>query len=84
MMFGIFDTVDRCWLGTNDAGTGPKTFPEQALARVAAQVLATQMRWPETRCVARPYDGTGTKYKDALDLPMTTAQALKQIMGDES
>jgi hypothetical protein len=79
MMFGIFDTVDRCWLGTNDTGTGPKTFEEELLARCAAQLADVRLGWPPGRSRARAYDATGVTLKDELQTKMDTLNALRLV-----
>lgn len=61
MSWGVYDTQDGCWMGSDG---GPVTFAVQDLARVAAQVACVRLGWPETRCVAREYDGREARVSD--------------------
>ena len=79
VLWGVWDTQDQCWLGTNAAGTGPKVFDYLDVARVAAQLVGVQMGWPPKRTEARRYDGSGTKLKDELAMKMGTREALKKV-----
>lgn len=76
MKYGVYDTDDHCWIGTDQ---GPATFDDESLAMIAAQVTEVQLRWTLGRLRARPYDGTGTKVRDELTTALTPEQALKRI-----
>ena len=47
MTYGIYDTKDNCWLG--DA-SGPKTFEDFTLARVAAQIVEDRITGTDLGC----------------------------------
>lgn len=88
MTYGLYDTVDHCWLGDDK---GPKVFnggdkigdhiltdDEAAqLARVAAELADISMGWLPHRTKAMPYAGDANVLKDELPLKRTTAEALR-------
>jgi hypothetical protein len=76
MKWGVLDTQDNVWLGDE---TGPKTFDDEILARVAAQVTDVQMGWAPGRCRAREYHGDATQLRDTVKTKMTPHAALKAI-----
>jgi hypothetical protein len=90
MQWGVFDTVDQVWMG--DA-TGPKLFDEEApgpdqkrlgpaaevLAKVASQLVDTQLRQAPGRTRAKAYDGSGTTLKDEKPTVMTPLKALIRL-----
>lgn len=76
MEYGLFDTVDQCWLGDDK---GPKTFTDKKLAQVSAQMTCVQLGWRQDRVKPMPYDGGADKLKDELGLKLTPAEALKAI-----
>jgi hypothetical protein len=76
MKYGVFDTQDNCWLGDD---RGPKLFDVLIVARVSAQVTATQLGWSSTRLEGRAYDDSGNVLKDEVQTKMTPAQALRKI-----
>lgn len=93
MKYGIFDTVDNCWLGDD---RGPRLFAEGdrlpngqtvpsgmqlSLARISAQITSIQMGYSSGRLEARSYDDSGDTLKDEVPTLMTPAEALKRAMG---
>lgn len=76
MAWGIYDTKDDSWLGDEH---GPKTFEDEVLAKVAAQIASTQLGTDPTRCRAREYDGSANKLKGEFATRMTPEQALRHI-----
>jgi hypothetical protein len=92
MKWGIWDTVDNLWVGTDDAGTGPKLFDEdtvingrpldaRTVARLAAQIGARRAGFPPTRFVAKEWDGGPVRVKDELDVSKapTTLEVLTRL-----
>jgi hypothetical protein len=80
-MWGIYDTRDNCWLGTNEAGTGPKVFYSKELSDVAAQIADIRFGRERHRIVAREYDGSATRVKDSIDMrdKPSTLDVLKRL-----
>jgi hypothetical protein len=91
-MWGIYDTQDHLWLGSNDAGTGPKVFAEDEvvngtplgadaliIARIAAQVGDVRAGWKTGRSQPREYHGQATKLRDEVPLKDTTANVLRKM-----
>lgn len=89
MKWGLYDTVDLCWLGDEH---GPKLFDEgdplykgerdscHLVARLAAEMADIQMGHRPHHTIARPYDGTGTKFKDEIPLKRTMEEAMRGKM----
>ncbi len=75
-MWGIYDTQDDSWLGDEQ---GPKLFEDEVLAKVSAQVTSAQLGGNPTRCRAREYDGSGTRYKGEHKTLRSAHEALKGI-----
>lgn len=74
--YGIYDTVDACWLG--DA-SGPARYADENVAKVAAMTAEVQLGWSAGRLRARPYRGGANKLKDELKTSRTPLQALRDI-----
>ncbi len=82
MLYGIYDTKDNCWLGDD---TGPKTFEDYTLARIAAQMAEDQVfsnRGMGLRFQAKEYKVKNLRYKDSLDTKRTALEALNRLEGD--
>lgn len=82
MSWGIYDTRDNCWIG-DDAGL--KVFDDHMLARIAAQVIKTQMLGIDLACrlIAKEIDSNNLRLKDEIKLKLTGEQALRRIEGVE-
>jgi hypothetical protein len=78
--WGVFDRVDECWLGTNDEGTGPRTYADRALATVAENLLRVRFGYPARRLTVLQYDGSGTREKDSVEPMRSNAEAF-DILG---
>jgi hypothetical protein len=76
MEYGLFDTVDQCWLGDDK---GPKTFTDRTLAQASAQMTCVQLGWPQDRVRPKPMPDGVNRHKDDMDLKMTPAEALRAI-----
>lgn len=88
--YGIYDTLDHCWLGDTkgpslltegDDVLGHPMGADQVLmiARIRAQMTNVQMGYPSTRLIAKLYDESGTKLKDEITTKMTAEEALRAI-----
>lgn len=75
-LWGIYDFEAKAWLGGNE---GPKTFEDETLAKIAAQIFAGQLMLPVTRIRAKEYDPAPMRLRDSVDIKMSTAEALKKI-----
>ena len=80
MTYAILDTADNCWLGDD---SGPKTFDDFMLARVAAQVWETQVYGTDlgARYKAVEYLPAALRLKDHVETKMNTLKALQRIEG---
>lgn len=78
-VWGLFDPVDRVWLGTNEEGTGPWTTPDQTLAEAAAKVAVARCEYAVGRIKARRYDGSGTKLRDTFTPKHSLEKALDMV-----
>jgi hypothetical protein len=76
MIYALFDTKDKVWMGDE---AGPVTYKDPQLARLCAEVLSDQLKWPVTRIRAIPYDNSATKIRDRVDFQRTTAEALERL-----
>lgn len=76
MEYGILDTQDNCWMGDNDAGDGPRLFDDEAIARVAAQVMDVQLGWKTGRCRAKEFNADSLRLRDKVDAKMDGLTAL--------
>ena len=80
--WGLFDTVDACWLGTNDENTGPRTFEDERVAMLARTVYATRLQYPHERIVLRrfmPEDAATVRYKDEVEPALSYAEAMVEL-----
>lgn len=77
-VYGLYDTFDDCWLGTNDAGDGPRTF-EREVAVVAENVWSTRLSWPRGRLTVKVYTGDANKPKDELTPLLSLDQAYQAL-----
>jgi hypothetical protein len=77
-MWGLYDTEDNCWMGD---GHGPKLFkPEdELLAKVAAQLIDTQLRQPPGRTRAKEYNEIADKLKDEKRFTLSALKALERL-----
>ena len=50
MTYGLFDTTDACWLGTDH---GPFALADEAVARQAKELLCERLNWPASRVEVR-------------------------------
>ncbi len=76
MNYGLYDTQDYLWIGTNQTGDGPLTFEEYDLARLAAQTVDVQLGWAPGRTRAKEYGGGRPKVRDEVQTRMSTVEAL--------
>jgi hypothetical protein len=78
--WGVFDRVDQCWLGTNDEGSGPRTFADRAIAVAAENVWRARFAYRARRLAVLRYDGSGTAVKDDVEPTRSNAEAF-DILG---
>ena len=95
--YGLYDTVDKCWLGSAD---GPRIFDEKDLAalaessgkplseidlltvaEIAAQMANTQLKLPIGRVRAVAYQEGEVHLKDTKETFMSPEEALRRIEG---
>ena len=82
--WGVFDTVDQCWLGTNDEGTGPNVFADEQVAMAARIVYTARFAYPAGRLVVRRFtdeDAASVRPKDEVEPPLSYAEAMA-LLGD--
>lgn len=75
--YGIYDTVDHCWIGDND---GPNLCENYTLQRLAAEVTEHQLYGTRVgRLKATPFGDHPLKFKDSVNTKMSGEQAIKEI-----
>lgn len=74
MPWGIFDTQDGLWLGDKQ---GPKSFMDENLAIVAAELADIRMKWKPGRSRARELPLGSYRWRDDVPNRMTTLEALE-------
>ena len=75
MSYGVFDTKDSCWMGTEE---GVIRYEEELHARAAATVINEQ--FGETiRFRARKLERGSFTQRDMIEAKMTGAEAIKRI-----
>lgn len=82
--WGVFDTLDQCWLGTNDEGTGPRVFEDERVAMAARIVYTARFDYPAGRLVLRrfmPEDAATVRPKDEVEPALSYAEAMT-LLGD--
>jgi len=89
-VYGLYDTVDNCWLGTE---MQPKLFtredsialnglPLPTLAQIAAQMAGVQLGYHPGRIQAREFHAGELTLKDEVPTKMTALEALKKLEGE--
>lgn len=76
MKYGIYDTVDECWLGDDN---GPKLFEDEVVAQVAAQATGVQLGYAPTRIQHKEFIPASLHLRDQVDAKMTMLEALQGI-----
>jgi len=74
--FGIYDTVDNCWLGDDN---GPVLYGDLVIARISAQVQGVRLGYEPTRLQHRVYDYKPVRLRDTVNAKMDNVTALKLI-----
>lgn len=74
--WGVYDRVDRCWLGTNDEGTGPRVWDDEIIARASENIARVRLGYPACRLTVRQYDGSGTKEMPPVEPSRSFAEAM--------
>lgn len=89
--YGIYDTVDNCWLGDEN---GPRLYtredsaklqgmPQELVARIAAQVVEVQLGYEPGRLRAVEFREQELVHKDSVDTKMTPLEALIKLENGE-
>jgi len=91
MRWGLYDTVDDCWLGRPEDSL-PKTFGSEDevngrplgdnarnVARIAAEIAARRAGWPPTRVIAKEFPAGPWREKDEIPLTSDTLTILRDI-----
>lgn len=73
--WGVLDTVDNCWLGTNEQGDGPRVYDDESLAMVARDLATTMLDYPEGRLEIARYLERATVVKDEVTFVHSFAEA---------
>lgn len=82
LRFSVYDVKARCWMGSNDEGTGPRLYDNEILARLACDVFYTTLGMTGiSPFVVKAYDGSGIKKKDEVSLVMSVPDALRKMEG---
>jgi len=66
--YGVFDSVDKCWSGSNETGTGPLVTDSLLHAQACADIITWRLGWIDGRAKACiiPNGGRGFRFKDEL------------------
>ena len=76
MALGLFDIVDKCWLGNSQ---GPLLYDDPELAQIAAQVSAKRLGFNMLRIQVKPWAGDAWVKKDDLETVMSGEDAVKHL-----
>jgi hypothetical protein len=77
MKYGILDTIDNLWLGTEE---GPELYEEQWLAKIAAMIAAKRTNVSLTRYRAMPFDESqSVRLKDEISTDKDSLTALIEL-----
>ncbi len=79
--WGLLDTQDNVWIG-ND--TGPITFHDYAIARVAAQMCDVMLAQQPGRTRAVLFDGRNLRLRDCQKTAMSPEEALRRMESGEA
>lgn len=80
--WGVFDTVDQCWLGTNDDGTGPRTHDDEGVAMCARDMWQARFEYPDGRLDLRrfmPSDAADVRLKDEVEPARSYDDAVRSL-----
>ena len=81
-MWGLRDTVDNVWMGSNETEAGPRLFNDYMLARIAAQMMDVQLGQPEGRTKAERFVLQPLRLRDSVKTKMGSARALRILEGE--
>lgn len=73
--YGLYDTIDHCWMGNHE---GPLVYDSPTLAQVSATILNERFGYV-SRIQSRPYDGSGTQFKDEQTPKRSFEQAMLRL-----
>ncbi len=82
MKYGLFDTRDSLWIGSDD---GPLTYDDRTLAQCAAQVVSMQLFGTDLspRIQVKEYPEGPARLRDELPVKYDGETALRRIEGGE-
>lgn len=80
--YGLLDTIDQLWIGSNDAGTGTRTYKDYWIARVAAQVIDIMLKQKPGRTRAVTFEPGPKKLRATVDADITPLDAIKELEGE--
>lgn len=75
-MYGLFDTVDRLWMGN---GGGPLTYEDEQVAEVAAMICDRSLHQLMGRTRAIRYIPSPVSFRDSKPILTDPATALGQL-----
>lgn len=75
-MFGLYDTTDNLWMGTDQ---GPLLYDDEMIARVSAMICDRTLHQPLGRTCARVFEVADLKLRDQKPLLETAVDALAQL-----
>lgn len=78
--WGVWDIEDRLWIG-NDSG--PVTFEDESLAKIAAMVACVRLGWPIVRCRAKKFQASQARLRDELPTRMGSEEAIRKLEGGQ-
>jgi hypothetical protein len=81
MKWGIFDTVDQVWVGSNPKGDGPKLYEEHErdLAKVAARMADAMFKTEPGRHREKEFVPQPVRLRDRKKTKLTAVEALEGL-----
>lgn len=74
--YGLFDTVDKCWMGNEK---GPVRYDDWDLARMAALVASEQLGWSHKRIRAAGFVDDKMILVDEVSTLLTPLEAIQRL-----
>lgn len=77
-MWGVYDTLDKLWIGNDD---GPVSYDDQTIARAAAQIIEDMTTGTDLggRFVARAIPANTFRLRDEIAARHTATESIRRI-----
>lgn len=78
-VYGLYDTVDKCWIGDQD-GADVLRYTDPELGRLAASVMNVRLQYPHGRIRSIMLHGVKDLHiKDYVEPPVSAEEALRRL-----